>query len=65
MKNLEQEKLEKLYNVKECSEAFGLNKQTVIRMIKRGEISGVQLAGKWKVPQSEMDRIKELCDEPK
>jgi len=54
--------MEKLYSVKEVSEAFGLNKVTIIRMIQRGEISGLQLAGKWKVPESEIDRIKELCD---
>ena len=54
--------MEKLYSVKEVSEAFGLSKQTIIRMIKRGDLAGVQLAGKWKVPQSEIDRIRELCD---
>jgi excisionase family DNA binding protein len=49
------------YTVKELSEILHLHQQTVIRMIKRGELNGTLLAGKWRIPQSELDKIKELC----
>jgi excisionase family DNA binding protein len=53
---------DKFYSVKYISENFGLHYQTIVRMIQRKELGGVRLAGRWKIPQSEIDRLKELCD---
>jgi len=54
--------LEKYYSITDAYKMFGLHYQTIVRMILRGELGAVKLAGKWKIPQSEMDRIRELCD---
>jgi len=59
MKDLEH--LEKFYSISKFAKIFDMHPQTVRRMIKRGELLAVKLAGKWKIPQSEMDRIKGLC----
>ena len=57
--------LEKFYDAPEFAKAYGMCYQTIIRMIKRGELSAVKLADKWKIPQSEIDRIRQLCDDRK
>ena len=54
--------LDKFYSISKFAKIFDIHPQTVRRMIQRGELLAVKLAGKWKIPQYEMDRIKGMCD---
>jgi excisionase family DNA binding protein len=40
---------------------LGANRQTVQRMLERGEIAGTRAGRNWKIPRSELERLeKEL-----
>jgi excisionase family DNA binding protein len=56
---------DKFYTVKEFAEILHFDYQTIIRMIKRNELSAAHPCGRWRIPQSELDRIKELCNDRK
>ena len=55
-------KQEKFYSIKDFAKIFDFHQQTIVRMIQRKELDAIKIANRWRIPQSEMDRIKELCD---
>lgn len=41
-----------------ASEQLGVSKVTIYRMIMRGDLHGIKVGKVWRIPQSEIDRIK-------
>ena len=55
------EKEPKYYSTHKVAKITGLTTQTIVRMIKRGTLSGTKFDQRWLIPAYEIDRLKEAC----
>jgi excisionase family DNA binding protein len=46
-----------LYTSEEAAACLRVRPQTIRRMIRDGELTGVKVGGKWRIPEHELTRI--------
>lgn len=49
----------KYYTVTQAAKEFGFTRQAVINWIKKGKISCIKIMREYRIPESEIERIKE------
>ena len=46
------------YTIQEVAKILKLSQQTIVRMIKRGELYAIKVAHRWRIPKEEIDDAK-------
>jgi excisionase family DNA binding protein len=44
-------------NTNQAAKMLGISRQSVLNMIKRGEIPAIFLAGRWRIPREFVERL--------
>lgn len=49
--------IEKLYSIDEISEILALSKQTIVRLVKKGEIPAAKIGHVWRFKESDINKV--------